>query len=67
MPSIVPELVKLPDTLVVFLLVKVAPVLFVKLPDVILPSLVKLPLFMTSAIIEPLALFVKVPPTVNES
>ena len=64
---IVPEFEKAPDTLVVFLLVKVAPVLFVKLPDVILPPFVKLPLLITSAIIEPLALFVKVPPTVKES
>ena len=63
---IVPEFEKVPDTLVVLLLVKVAPVLFVKLPDVILPPFVNLPLLITSAIIEPLALFVKVPPTVNE-
>ena len=33
----------------------------------ILPEFVKLPLLITSAIIKPLALFVKVPPTVNES
>ena len=41
---------------------------FLRFPSApILPEFVKVPLLITSAIIEPFALFVNVPPTVNES